>query len=195
MEKLWYKNPKELIDNKKIKNIIPDSSMNETEKINSLARIGVGLIIISLLSDGNSQFLSLGLCILILSFIFSKPNMEKFTNNETKCRVPTNNNPYMNYTLGEKYKGSQKEACPQTNPEIRDKMLKNYNVVDYPNITDLWKLSTKDRNFYTMPSTTTVNKQNELASWLYGSSGDCKEKGYNCLAYRDNRYHHSRYYR
>lgn len=193
MEKLWYKDPKILLNNDN--KIIPNSSMKPIQKINSLAKIGAALVVFGILSDGNSQFLSMGLCILILSFIFSKPNMEKFGNqNENKCRKPTNNNPYMNYTLGEKYKKSDKEAC-KTTKEVRDQILENYNNIDYPNVSDLWKLSTKDRQFYTMPSTSIVNKQNEYANWLYGKSGECKEKGFNCLAYRDNRYHHSRYYK
>ena len=181
MEKLWYKDPKILLNNDN--KIIPNSSMKPIQKINSLAKIGAALVVFGILSDGNSQFLSMGLCILILSFIFSKPNMEKFGNqNENKCRKPTNNNPYMNVL---RYNDNLNvPAC-----EYSQDVDKKYKFNLYQNSKDLFDNKHLERQFYTMPVTTVPNDIVTFGKWLYGTKGNCKYDGTRCLQHEDERYH------
>jgi len=44
------------------------------------------------------------------------------------------------------------------------------------------------RQFYTMPSTTIPNSQDEYAKWLYGNALSCKDNQRYCLRYEDPRF-------
>ena len=88
----------------------------------------------------------------------------------------------MNFTLDDYYKNVNRPAnCPvnQVRGEIRKKFLKKH----IPDPTDIWGQNINDRNFYTMPNTRVVNDQKGFATWCYGSVGQCKANGKNCLKY------------
>ena len=143
----------------------------------------------------SQKYNSIPIIILIFSFII-KP-IEKFHRKKKyeKCRLPTKENPFMNFTVGDYIKNPKSlPACPRTNiikKEIRNKFLEGKK--DY-NVTDFFNRNHSDIAFYTMPVTTVVNDQTGFAKKLLGNSGLCKSYGINCLKNRDNRYHRSRYY-
>lgn len=189
---IWYENPKVLLNDM---NLIPFTN-NINKNINSLARIAVLLLIYINLNGLSSKYNSIPIIILIFSYIM-KP-IEKFAEKKrySKCRMPTKNNPFMNFTVGEYYRNpSSGPACcvddPKVKKEMREKFLQDRK--DY-NVTDFFNRNHSDIAFYTMPVTTVLNDQNSFGRKLLGDSGLCKSFGKNCVKNIDNRYHRSRYY-
>ena len=215
---LWYNNP--IILFKNLDQFYPYSELKYYEKINSIARLAIYLIIIINVLSLKKEWYIISLGLLILSYYYSikNPNLiinndltqENITNkiiiNDTNnqeefinCSNPTLNNPFMNYTLGEHYISTKNEsnrkhpACSYEDVKIdmRNKFRSTINT----DTTDIWGRYISDRNFYTMPNTGIVNNQVEFAKWCYNSinSGECKTYGSNCTKYRNPKYHIGRY--
>ena len=118
MTELWYNNPKILLKN--LDEFIPDKNLNYNNKINSIIRFAIYYSILIILLDCNINYLYISLVLIIISYYFGNYyNKEKFNNTNTvendtntiekkniekennkKCKRPTDNNPFMNYTLG-----------------------------------------------------------------------------------------------
>ena len=204
MNELWYNNPKVLLKN--LDEFFPDKDLNYNNKINSLVRFSIYYSILIILLDYNINYLYISLLLIIISYYFGNyyyisqenENFEKENNNFIKsksnkeCKRPTENNPFMNYTLGELIDNSNesREACKYD--EIKDEMRQNFRKDLYTDTSDLWGKYISDRNFYTMPNTDIINKQSEFAEWCYGGHGKCKETGNDCLKERDPTYNRGR---
>tara|TARA_B110000977_G_C11078720_1_gene492139 strand:+ start:2790 stop:3374 length:585 start_codon:yes stop_codon:yes gene_type:complete len=189
---LWYENPTTLINEWDILPFSKDLNKN----INSLARLSILLILYINFSNISQKYISLALIILLVSVIL-KP-VEKFitkVNIKKNCRMPSKNNPFMNFTVAEYIKNpTAKPACP-SNPKVKEEVRSKFlEGSKYYNTTDFFNKNNSDRAFYTMPVTTIVNDQTGFAKKLLGKSGMCKSFGINCLKNRDTRHHHSRYY-
>ena len=189
---LWYENPTILISEW---NILPFSK-DLNKNINSLARLSILLILYINFSNISQKYISLPLIILLVSVIL-KP-VEKFITKiriKKNCRMPTKNNPFMNFTVADYIKNPKtKPACPSTPQVKKDVRYKFLAGNKHYNTTDFFNKNNSDRAFYTMPVTTVVNDQTGFAKKLLGGSGLCKSFGINCLKNRDTRHHHSRYY-
>lgn len=98
-----------------------------------------------------------------------------------KCYAPTENNPFMNFTLDDHYnRPDRPQNCniKDVYPQMRENFLKGGNLT-YPD--DLWGTDVSDRNFYTMPNTKIVNDQKKFAEWCFSSIGQCKAFNKDCL--------------
>ena len=184
MTNLWYK------DITVIKyepfQFIPSNNLSEHQKINAIARLGIYLVFIFTVFRLNSSYLGFPILLIIVSFLLGRT--EKFGNqsNKQKCYKPTEVNPFMNFTMDDYYKNVDRPAnCPV--PEVRKEMRKQFLKKVIPDPTDLWGQNFSDRNFYTMPNTRVVNDQTGFAEWCYGTMGQCKTNGKNCLKYAQTR--------
>lgn len=179
MTKLWYNNIKVLIEDPF--QFIPSDNLTEYQKINSLARLGLYLIIAINVFGLNQSFTALPILLIVTSFFLGRT--ENFVSESKKkpiCYKPTEANPFMNYTLGDQYNDPERPAnCPIN--LVRGEMRKQFLKRIVPDPMDLWGQNYSDRNFYTMPSTTAVNQQKKFADWCYGTTGQCKAFGKNCL--------------
>ena len=191
-KKIWYENPTVLL---KSWNMVPFTK-NITENSNSLARLAIIIIVLINMSNVSQTYHSIPVILLIFSFIM-KP-VEKFTiakRKYKKCRFPSKENPFMNFTVGEHIKNPKaKPACPrdkEVKKACRDAFLEGKK--DY-NVTDFFNRNHSDLAFYTMPVTTIVNDQTGFAKKLFGEGGLCRSYGKNCLKNIDNKYHRSRFY-
>ena len=107
------------------------------------------------------------------------------------CYHPTENNPFMNYTLGDQIDNPNRpKACEYD--DVKNEIRKEYRKDLYTDTSDIWGKYISDRNFYTMSNTESINKQKEFAEWVYGGHGDCKSFGIDCLKQRDPTYHKGR---
>jgi hypothetical protein len=178
MTKLWYQDFRVLLDEPF--QFFPSNNLNDTEKINSLARLAIYYSIIIIITGRSHSYLTISLVIIIISFLLGRT--EPFNNNieKPKCYKPTDANPFMNFTINDYYKDPNRpENCPidQVRQDMRKKFLKRI----VPDPTDLWGQNFSDRNFYTTPSTRIVNDQTGFANWCYGEMGQCKTYGKGCL--------------
>tara|TARA_E500000178_G_C16850977_1_gene675110 strand:- start:279 stop:932 length:654 start_codon:yes stop_codon:yes gene_type:complete len=167
---------------KKPMEFFPSSELSVNCKINSMARFAIYYAIFIIVMNRNQKWLSLPVCILIISLFIG--TTEGFTNenfgNLKKCVEPTEKNPFMNFTLEDYYKNPNRPSnCPVN--EVRDKMKKKFLSRIEPDPADLWGQNISDRSFYTTPNTQLVNDQKGFAEWCYGKIGECKSDGKNCL--------------
>jgi len=187
---LWYDNPTLLLEN--MNNYYPHNHLSRIEKINSLARLGIYITIIILIGGFNSKLLSIPILILLLSLFLGKTeNFESIDDPDKVCQHPTENNPFMNYTLGDQLtKPNRKSACKYD--DVKDQISKNFKSKIVADQFDLWGNKITDRMFYTMPNTKSVNDQTEFAKWCFDLDNSCKETGNKCFIERDPETHKGR---
>ena len=184
MIKLWYNDLKVLKDEPF--QFMPTNDLTDHQKINAMARLGIYLIIIIKIFNLKSSYMGFPILVIVTSFFLGRT--EKFTNSDKKdkCYKPTDENPFMNFTLDDYYKNVDRPAnCPV--PLVRDEMRKKFLKRIVPDPADLWGQNISDRNFYTMPNTKVVNDQTDFANYCYGTMGQCKANGKDCLKYAQTR--------
>jgi hypothetical protein len=187
MNKLWYKDPKILLNN--MGDFFPTSDLTKEEKINSLARLALYLGTIILMVGEDTNWLILSLIILGISYFMSVN--ENFNEVNDNCQMPTKDNPFMNYTVSDLIDNPNRSpACEYE--KVKDNIRTEFRASVYADSSDLWGRYINDRNFYTTPNTEIVNDQTGFAQWCFGNSGECKTTGENCLKVRDPVFHRGR---
>lgn len=189
-QEMWYKNPYILLKN--YQDFFPKNEMNDIQKLNAIARLAIYYGILIAVFGLDTKWISISLCLLILTYVLAKT--EHFTKLQNEqCTRPTKDNPFMNFTVGDLINNPQRtEACK--NEDVVDetkKMFRSNNM--FLDTNDLWGQNINDRNFYTMPSTQIVNNQKGFGNFVFGDFGKCKSEGKDCLKHRDNRFHRGRY--
>jgi hypothetical protein len=106
--------------------------------------------------------------------------------NSSSCVMPTLENPFMNYLLGDD--PQRPPACKgpgvqETAANLLDRQL-------FEDVNDLYNKNGNNRMFRTMPSTTRVPDRENFSRWLINGVGpndkNCKQDG-NCYPYTDLR--------
>lgn len=111
------------------------------------------------------------------------------------CTKPTIDNPFMNVTMKDyfnidpstKKMVDKPEACDINDPSIKKDIKQAFNNNLFKDVNDIFGKMNSQRQFYTMPSTTIPNGQNEFAKWLYLNPKTCKEDQDYCNPYEDLR--------
>jgi hypothetical protein len=111
------------------------------------------------------------------------------------CTRPTIDNPFMNVTMKDylnidkssKMIVDRPEACDINDQGIQKEMNNAFNNNLFKDVNDIFGKMNSQRQFYTMPSTTIPNAQNEFAKWLYLNPKTCKEDQDYCNPYEDLR--------
>lgn len=188
MNKIWYNKPSILFEN--YQDFFPKKNMNKIEKINAIARFSIYYTILIIILKLDGKWLAISFILLFLSIFLGES--EHFNDGEI-CTKPTKENPFMNFTVGDLINNPQRPgACPVLSVRNEQlKLFKSNNI--FVDNNDLWGKYQSDRNFYTMPSTEIVNDQSGFARYLYNNFKNCKNDGYNCLKYTDNRYQRGRH--
>ena len=103
--------------------------------------------------------------------------------NKRSCRKPTENNPFMNYSINDFNNGETPQACNVEDDEISQQSIDFFNKDLYRNVGDIFEIHNSQRQFYSMPHTKVPPDTIELANWLYKTPATCKEDQANCLEY------------
>jgi hypothetical protein len=190
MEDFYIYDYKVLFDN--WYNIFPNKNMSRNELFNSLTRFGGLLIILFYIINSTLWWYIIPFVLIIVSLFAGFKDEEINDENSKKdkqydikkrCRLPTNNNPYMNLLVNDS--NVDLPACEYDKKLVDSKYKFNL----YQNSNDLFDKKNLERQFYTMPITTIPNNTIEFGKWLYNTSGNCKYDGTRCLQYEDERYH------
>ena len=92
------------------------------------------------------------------------------------CKLPTNDNPFMNLNTYDFSNGEVSESCKSYNNQGIKNIIENkFNNDLYLDSNDLFNRRNSQRQFYTMPNTSVPNGQNDFAKWLYDTGPTCKE--------------------
>lgn len=197
---LWYDNPYVLFDDLQV--FLPYMYLTPIEKKNALIRLSIYVTILIFLSRQERIWYMIPVLIVISSFLINiekmEPVQEIININEPLCQKPTEENPFMNYTIGDLINNpNRKNACNYV--DVKEEINKSFNnsidkdiPIELIDTAKIWGNFTSNRNFYTMPNTKIVNEQGEFAKWCFGDSGACKSEGNDCLKVRDPTYHRGR---
>jgi hypothetical protein len=191
----WYDDLSIIWKKDSLHEFFPSESQSLEEKLNAMLRLSFYLSIILYVYHNNYKYFYIVFGVaLFSSYIYkNKPmvTIEEFQ--EKKCVRPTIDNPFMNVTMKD-YMNIQDSsiverdpACDISDPEIKKEIEANFNNNLYRDIDDVFGKMNSQRQFYTMPSTTIPNKQDEFAKWLYLSPKTCKQDQESCLRYEDVR--------
>jgi hypothetical protein len=192
-EKLWYKDLKEFITQDNFLKFFPTPNMTYHEKINSIIRFTLYLVIILILFKNNYRVLYILVIVLLLTYgmslienvenekekeSFKKQNLAVSKSTKKECVKPTTENPFMNVLLTDYKEGSKrnnKEACDIDNKNVVKNMKDKYDERLFRSVDDIYMNNSGDRQFYTMPVTDIVNDQTGFAKWLYDRGPTCKQ--------------------
>jgi hypothetical protein len=112
---------------------------------------------------------------------------EQFKN----CVAPSLHNPFMNAMP---YDDRNRSMNCKIDTNVKENIEKYFNHNLYRGIDDIFNKSHGQREFYTMPSTTYPNYQDNFARWCYSTPTTCKEgNGNQCVANNQERLNQSSY--
>ena len=174
-------------------NIIPDSSQDVVDQLNSVMRFSIyfSIIILALKHDVRAIYFTIFVAF-VTWIIYTQYVAEDHTKRELfdrlgikadfkkrNCIKPTENNPFMNVSrvdyadFPNRPKACSIQDSAKETGEFFEKGL-------YRKEDDVFFKSASDRQFFTMPFTTIPNDQTGFAKWLYNIGPTCKEKTIAC---------------
>ena len=185
-DKIWIENIEILIHQDRLREFIPNKEMSNSEKINAIVRFSLYLSVLLILIKNNYLYLYIfigALALTYLIYIFDDKK-ETFIAPVTKqeeekkiidkeCKKPTKENPFMNVLLTDDY-SKTKKACKYTE-DVKQSIDESFYDKIYNDTSNLYNQRNSQRQFYTMPSTTVPNEQNNFAKWCYKTPETCKE--------------------
>lgn len=202
-DSFWLNDIKIILNNERLSEFIPHKDLTYNRKLNSIVRFAFYLSIILMIVKRNYLYLyififSIAITYLIFTFSEDKKTSESFISDDIdneSCQLPSNNNPFMNVLLTDDT--NRKQACNIENKKIKRMMKKKFNNNLFHDIEDVYDRKNSQRQFYTMPSTTTPNNRDTFQKWLYKTPKTCKEgNGNQCVANNHSplRNSHSHFY-
>lgn len=190
-ERIWYEDITGLFKKDNFQNFFPSNDMNSVEKMNSFVRFSFYFSLIIFLLKKSTKVFFVPFFALVGTVIIHKSgngsyiNQEQFMNTknyndeitETKCKVPTETNPFMNVLLTDySLNPDRKPACDVQDTRVKGSMKKQFNKNLFSSIDDVYDKNNSFRQFYTTASTTIPNDQETFAKWLYfNEEKTCKE--------------------
>lgn len=210
----WFNDVSILIHPERLTEFFPIGEHTLEEKFNTLVRLSLYISIILFYYHADYNYFSIFLATLLITYfvwvnrplqsIETKTELpqeqnlvEKMENDQESkaCTKPTIDNPFMNVTMKDllnidKETGAMVDrapACDITDPDVKKEMDTHFNNNLFRDVNDIFGKMNSQRQFYTMPSTTIPNAQNEFAKWLYLNPKTCKEDQDYCVAYEDLR--------
>ena len=199
MTPLWTENISILYEKRYIFEVLPNKKFDFNRKLNSLLRLSIYYTIIMYLLDrSNTNILFIPVITGIITFILKKFYKDKFLKekplqlmnegeasinqiDESDCRNPTKDNPFMNPPLfGER----KMNSCQSyNNKEIQRDIENKFNKDLYKDANDIFGKNNSQRQFYSVPGNSIPNDQEAFAQWLYSTPPTCKEgNGIQCTA-------------
>ena len=114
-------------------------------------------------------------------------DFKKKSSNRKKCRMPTNDNPFMNPTVNDALEDSPPMACNADDLDINllNKQITNsFNDQLFRDVSDLYNVKNSQRQYYTISGGKTPDTVG-FANWLYGNMPSCKSNQSDCYKYED----------
>jgi hypothetical protein len=160
----------------------PTDDMTGDDKLNAISRFVILLSLLGFVLTQSVRFFWIGIVTLFIIVMYHNStfaNTEAFTQKVTSCTVPTEKNPLMNVLLpeinGNPNRGKALAYTPKTEKKIMEKVKKGLDPRIYRGTNNELDLEYSMRQFYTNPSTTVPNNQEEFAKFCYGDMISAKE--------------------
>lgn len=191
MEKIWFKDIRNFINEDNFDKFFPAPSYTYAEKLNSLMRMSIYFSIIVLVIRKDSNVLFVPIFAAIVTYFLYRNELTKKKNGEEfldklnlykdpytneLCYKPEENNPFMNILISDyKHNPKRAKACNITNGNIKKLATKHFNKNLYRDVGDIFQKNASDRNYYTTPITTIPNDQDAFLKFTYNIDKTCKE--------------------
>ena len=116
-------------------------------------------------------------------------NTEKYYKyKKASCKMPSDDNPYMNPTLNETMDIQVVEPCNVDDEKIKENIKMKFNKDLFQDVSDLFETKNSERQFFTIPPQQMPPDTVGLAKWLFNGVGSCKTDQDKCLRFEDLRY-------
>jgi len=195
-----------LFDKSRIVEFFPTADQTLSERMNSVTRMVIYISTVLSVYQGKTTPFHFGIFITILIYFMWKNQtiaqvsnyIEPFTpnqqlqpqnviqmpslENQSDCILPTLQNPFMNYLVGDD--PNRPAACK--GPGVQEMAANLLDKQLFSDVDDLFSKNSNDRLFRTMPSTTKIPDTEKYANWLIKGSNNCKEDN-QCAPYDDPR--------
>ncbi len=159
----------------------PSNSMTHSEKLNAITRMVIALSLGGFVVTGELKFIWIGLFTILIIVVYYKGIKipEAFTGPQQTKTVPTQKNPLMNVLLpeinGNPNRGQALTYDESTEKKIIHEVKKSLDPRIYQGTNNEMDLEYSMRQFYTNPSTTVPNNQEEFSKFCYGDMISGKE--------------------
>ena len=181
----WISDPTILFNSKYITQLWPYSSMSRDEKLNAMTRFVILVTIIGFMCINRIIIVVLGLImigIIVLLYQNKKEGMASYFNLDDKKQDIYQNNPFSNVLITDyKFNPGKNEFKEDYNPDLENRLNNSVKASilelnqDNKDISNMF-ISSGDnlefeqnmRQFYTTPSTTIPNKQDNFLKFCYG---------------------------
>lgn len=193
----WFDDIRILYDRDRLIEFFPLKSQTFNEKLNAIVRSAIYIsILIYIINKDSSYFVYAGIIILFTVFLkksyYDSELLENTDEGKVECTKPTLNNPFMNFTMGDRLNivdNKVQDKPPACNPDtVKKEIEKNFENNLYRDINDVFGKINSQRQFYTMPWTSTIpDPDGDFKNWLYKSPKTCKEDSDFCNRYEDVR--------
>ena len=164
----------------------PTDDMTPDDKLNAISRFVILLSLLGFVLTQTLRFLWIGITTLFLIVIYRNAQKTEAFTATTTLTAPTQTNPLMNVLLpeinGNPNRGKALAYNPETEKKIMEKVKKGLDPRIYRGTNNELDLEYSMRQFYTNPSTTVPNNQEEFATFCYGDMISAKEGNEMALA-------------
>lgn len=190
---IWYKYPQLLFTYENIGIFFPSSEMSFDDQLNSIMRFTIYFVVSLVLLTRKIGYIYILIFVSILTIIvhkssdfenkskaelFNKMNIDE-SKDQKHYYKSSPNNPFMNISHTDYTKFPNRPAAGKWNDNnVRRNVLHNFDKGLIRSDNDIFHKGSSDRQYYTMPSTTIPNKQEDFAKWLYHNPNKTKKEHY-----------------
>jgi Family of unknown function (DUF5762) len=190
---VWYRDMGIL--QAKYDEFFPTASQSDAERLNAFVRLVGYASVAAFLIRFDPKYLIMGAAIVgVVSYAYEiygkRARDEPFANirpqnvqkGPRKCSRSTPENPFSNMTIGTLInEPTRAPACSYDDDGVAGDIRRNFNRGLFRNLEDVYEVENSQRQFYTMPVTTSAPDTIAFAEFLYGSRGKtCKELPEKC---------------
>lgn len=173
----WYKEPSCLWKN--WTEFFPARGMSAAETLNALVRFVIYACVIVSIYRNEYTPLVIGIgVVLLLTLVYAptlhtRPHAPSGTHahrRESMCTSPTSNNPFMN-VLPHEYQDNKPEACPSSTAQDA-RIAQEFEKGLVREVSDVYKKRASDRQFITMPVTTSIPDTKAFSNFLFSETAN-----------------------
>lgn len=199
-DEIWFENLRVIID--RPSEIIPSRDQSDAERVNALTRLVLYCSLSVALIRSNAMYAVLGLAIVIIISLayalgakkkvkneaYSNIRPKTLTREKKTCYKSNPLNPFGNATVGALLGDEGKPpACGYDDPGVASQIRKNFNKGLFRNLDDVYEVENSQRQFYTMPVTTSAPDTIAFGEFLFGNKKTCREDPSLCTPWRASR--------
>lgn len=199
-DSIWFKDIRILVD--RPSEIIPTRDQTDAERVNALVRLVMYCSLSVALIRSNAMYAVLGLAIIVIISLSYALGAKEGVKNEAysnirpktvkrekkACYKSNPLNPFGNATVGALLDDEGKTpACGYDEPGVASQIRKNFNKGLFRNLDDVYEVENSQRQFYTMPVTTSAPDTIAFGQFLFGNKKTCKEDPSMCQPWKASR--------